>query len=101
MRASSSWKQAWLTLETDAKDRDVLVSRGPERPWGGMAQPLADRVYPRVLAKLEREPAEEVAGGMAGGSLPPFIGIRIKPLSGEQKASSRQMIYSWVTSVFS
>src|SRR3989442_8176857 len=25
----------------------------------GMAQPLADRVYPRMLAKLEREPVED------------------------------------------
>jgi citrate lyase beta subunit len=67
-------------------------------------------LYARVRAKLEREPvedfridfedgygnrpddeedataiaaAEQVAAGMEAGSLPPFIGIRIKPLSGE------------------
>jgi citrate lyase beta subunit len=71
---------------------------------------LAQRVYERVVAKLEREPvedfridfedgyghrpdaeedghavstAEQVAQGMAEGSLPPFIGLRIKSLSNE------------------
>jgi len=71
---------------------------------------LAHTVYSRVLEKLEREPvedfridfedgygnrpdaeedqhaklaAEEVARGMSDGSLPPFIGIRIKPFSQE------------------
>ncbi len=69
---------------------------------------LADTVYDRVVAKLEREPvedyrvdfedgygnrpdaeedgaavhtAEEMAKGLAAGSLPPFIGVRVKPLS--------------------
>jgi citrate lyase beta subunit len=75
-------------------------------PQGGFAQ----RVYERVVAKLEREPvedfridfedgyghrpdaeedghavsaAEQVAQGMAEGSLPPFMGIRIKSLTEE------------------
>jgi citrate lyase beta subunit len=92
----------------------------------GMAQSLADRVYPRVLAKLEREPvedyridfedgygnrpdaeedgdavrtAEEVAGGMAGRSLPPFIGIRIKPLSGELFGRSLRTLDVFVTAL--
>lgn len=72
--------------------------------------PFAGTLYRRVRDKLEREPVEdfridfedgygnrpdqeedatavsaaaEVAEGMARGSLPPFIGIRIKPLSNE------------------
>jgi citrate lyase beta subunit len=71
---------------------------------------LHGRIYERVRAKLEREPVEdfridfedgygnrpgdeedacarqaarEVATGMDEGTLPPFVGIRIKPLSGE------------------
>ncbi len=71
---------------------------------------LAAKVYDRVRAKLEREPVEdfridfedgfghrsddeedavaraaagEVARGMSEGTLPPFIGIRIKPFSVE------------------
>ena len=71
----------------------------------GLHPVLADRVHPAVLEKLTREPvedfridfedgyghrpdeeedghavatAEQVAVGMESGSLPPFIGIRIK-----------------------
>ena len=71
---------------------------------------LAERVYARVVEKLEREPVEdyrldfedgygnrpddeedghaasaarEVARGLAEGTLPPFIGIRVKPFTGE------------------
>jgi citrate lyase beta subunit len=92
----------------------------------GMAPPLADRVYPRVLAKLAQEPvedyridfedgygnrpdaeedgdavrtAEEVARGMAEGSLPPFIGIRIKPLSGELCGRSLRTLDVFVTTL--
>lgn len=76
----------------------------------GMDPALAAVVHPRVVAKLEREPvedqridfedgyghrpdaeedaaaaaaAEAVARGMAEGLLPPFLGIRVKPLSAE------------------
>lgn len=72
--------------------------------------PLAETIYERVRAKLATEPVEdfridfedgfgnrpdeeedataraaarEVADGLARGTLPPFIGIRIKPLSRE------------------
>src|SRR5207245_3628433 len=74
----------------------------------GLAPELAPTVYDRVREKLRREPVEdfridfedgygnrpdaeedatarsaagEVAAGMVSGALPPFIGIRIKPLS--------------------
>ena len=76
----------------------------------GGGKKLVETVYRRVHEKLEREPvedfriyfedgygtrpdreedghavsvAEEVAVGMQGGTLPPFIGIRIKPFSAE------------------
>ena len=76
---------------------------------------LAARVYERVLDKLRREPVEdfrldyedgygtradaeedghaasgarEVAKGLREGTLPPFIGLRIKPLSDELQARS-------------
>ena len=76
----------------------------------GTSERLADLVWSRVLEKLGREPVEdfridfedgygnrpddeedghaaaaatEVAAGLANGTLPPFIGIRIKPLSQE------------------
>ncbi|MBI3490844.1 MAG: phosphoenolpyruvate kinase, partial [Acidobacteria bacterium] len=73
---------------------------------------LAERLYPRVVDKLTREPVEdfridfedgfgnrpdveedghaqlaatEVANGFSDGTLPPSIGIRIKPLNEELK----------------
>ncbi|HEU4884350.1 MAG TPA: hypothetical protein VFT45_18990, partial [Longimicrobium sp.] len=79
------------------------------------AGPLADTVYARVLEKLRREPVEdfridfedgygnrpdaeedadavrvagELARGMDAGTLPPFIGIRVKPLNEELRGRS-------------
>lgn len=76
----------------------------------GLDAKVAARVYPRVVAKLKREPVEdlridfedgyghrpddeedahaqnvakELALGMKDGTLPPFVGFRIKPLSPE------------------
>lgn len=85
--------------------RDPEVVRRASRPaW------LAHAVHARVLDKLRREPVEdlridfedgygarpdgeedehaaaaarEVARGMAEGSLPPFLGLRVKPLNDE------------------
>ncbi len=81
----------------------------------GIPESLADAVYARVVEKLRREPIEdlrldfedgygvrpdsdedataesaarEVAKGFAEGTLPPFIGIRIKPLNEEMKQRS-------------
>jgi citrate lyase beta subunit len=81
----------------------------------GIPNKFADVVYERVLDKLRQEPVEEfridfedgygsrpdaeedaavqasaeaVAHGMAAKSLPPFLGIRIKPLSEELKERS-------------
>jgi citrate lyase beta subunit len=81
----------------------------------GIDRHLADRIYPRVIEKLTREPVEdlridfedgfghrpdheedghalraanEVATGLSAGTLPPAIGIRIKPLNEELKRRS-------------
>jgi hypothetical protein len=81
----------------------------------GLDRGLADRVYLRIIDKLTREPvedfridfedgfgtrsdeeedrfaraaADEVASGLDAGTLPPWIGIRIKPLSEELKRRS-------------
>jgi citrate lyase beta subunit len=80
-----------------------------------VAPPLAETIYPRIVAKLEREPvedfridfedgfgsrpddeedrfaqsaADEVAAGLAAHTLPAGIGIRIKPLNEESKRRS-------------
>ena len=86
---------------------DLAAALGP--PLAADAA-LAERVHRRVVEKLRREPVEdlridfedgygnrsdaeedghaesaarELAAGAAAGSLPPFVGIRIKPLTAE------------------
>src|SRR6266853_1956795 len=87
---------------------------------------LALTVYARVLEKLQREPVEdfrldfedgygnrpdeeedqhaassavEVAQGMRDGTLPPFIGIRIKPLNEDLRARSFRTLDIFITSL--
>ncbi len=87
---------------------------------------LAATIRARVVDKLTREPvedyridfedgygvrpddeedrhaqsvAEEVAAGHAAGTLPPFIGIRIKPMSKELHARSLRTLDLFVTSL--
>lgn len=87
---------------------------------------LAETVYERVVGKLEREPIEdyrldfedgygtrpdkeedghaasaarEVAAAMTAGILPPFIGIRIKPLSRELQGRSLRTLDIFVTTL--
>jgi len=92
----------------------------------GLADSLAASVHARVVEKLKREPVEdfridfedgygnrpdaeedghaeaaalEVAKGMSGGTLPPFIGIRIKPLTEELHARSLRTLDLFVTAL--
>ncbi|HEX5631056.1 MAG TPA: phosphoenolpyruvate kinase [Acidimicrobiia bacterium] len=104
-------KAALRTLEEYAPTAaDLATALG--RPAG---DPIVTALYPRVVEKLRREPvedfridfedgfgvrpdpeedatavaaAEAVANGLQAGSLPPFIGIRIKQLSPELRARS-------------
>lgn len=96
-------------LETNAPDAATFAAAIGLRPS------LADTIYERVQAKLVREPvedfhidfedgygnrpdaeedghavaaAEQVAQAMKDGTLPPFLGIRIKPLTAELAARS-------------
>jgi citrate lyase beta subunit len=92
----------------------------------GIEDAIAGDVYARVQDKLTREPVEdfrldfedgygnrpdseedghaesaagEVAAGLAAGTLPPFIGIRIKPLSKELHARSLRTLQLFVTAL--
>ena len=92
----------------------------------GIPGRLAETVYQRVVEKLNREPVEdfrldfedgygnrpdaeedatadaaaaEVAKGMAAGTLPAFLGIRIKPLNEELKARSIRTLDRFVTAL--
>src|SRR3989440_318971 len=87
---------------------------------------LAHTIYSRVQEKLKREPVEdfridfedgygnrpdaeedghaesaamEVAKGMAAGTLPPFIGIRIKPFNDELRARSMRTLDLFVSTL--
>src|SRR5436189_1719354 len=87
---------------------------------------FAQRVYDRVIEKLRREPVEdfrldfedgygnrpddeedghaassafEVAKGLAAKTLPPFIGIRIKPLNEDLRARSVRTLDIFVTTL--
>jgi citrate lyase beta subunit len=100
---------ALRTLQEHAPDAASLASAL------GLDPALAQRIYPRIVEKLTREPVEdfridfedgfgsrpdreedehaqraagEVADGMRDGALPPSIGIRIKPLNEELKRRS-------------
>jgi citrate lyase beta subunit len=91
----------------------------------GMPEALAETVYARVVEKLRREPVEdfridfedgygirpdaeedasaesaaaEFAKGFAEGTLPPFCGIRIKPLSEEMKDRSIRTLGRFLSS---
>src|SRR5882724_7815451 len=103
----------------DAKSlANVLGTAGDEA--------LAQKVYDRVVEKLRREPVEdfrldfedgygnrpdaeedghaassalEVARGMQEGTLPPFIGIRIKPLNEDLRTRSVRTLDIFITSL--
>lgn len=94
----------------------------------GISGALAPKVYDRVRAKLGREPVEDfridfedgygnrpdeeedghavaaakqVAAGMVAGTLPPFLGIRIKPLTGELAGRSLRTLDVFLTELLS
>jgi len=87
---------------------------------------LARTVYARMVEKLRKEPvedfridfedgygnrpdeeedghavsaAQEVAAGLAAGTLPPFLGIRIKPLTEELRARSVRTLDLFLTTL--
>jgi citrate lyase beta subunit len=105
-------------LDTYAPDPETFASAI------GVAGELAGKVHERVRAKLVREPVEDfridfedgygnrpddeedghavaaakqVAGGMVAGTLPPFLGIRIKPLTGELAGRSLRTLDLFLT----
>ena len=92
----------------------------------GFAEELAERIFERVVSKLEREPVEdfridfedgygnrpdseedgyaestavEVAKGLAEGTLPPSIGLRIKPFTEELKRRAIRTLDLFLTAL--
>ncbi len=115
--------QALETLQTFAATPQVF---GQVLGFPASHPGLAETVRARVIDKLTREPVEdyrldfedgygtrpdaeedghavsaarEVAAGMAAGTLPPFIGIRIKPMSRELSARGLRTLDIFVTTL--
>ena len=113
---------ALRVLEEYAPDSDTL-NEALDVPWSRM---FAVPIYERVVAKLKREPTEdfrldfedgygnrvdteedghaatsavEVAAGLAAGTLPPFIGIRVKPFNEDNRARSMRTLDIFMTSL--
>jgi len=109
---------ALRSLDTYAPDANTFAEAI------GLRGELAGKVYDRVRDKLRREPvedfridfedgygnrsdeeedghavqaAQQVAAGLAAGTLPPFIGIRIKPLTRELAARSLRTLDVFLT----
>jgi citrate lyase beta subunit len=116
---------AIAALEEFAPDAPAFATATGVDDGGG---DVAIRIYERMLAKLRREPVEdfridfedgygnrpdaeedghaasaarEVAAGLRDGTLPPFIGIRIKPLSPELHARSLRTLDIFVSTLAS
>jgi citrate lyase beta subunit len=107
-------------LRQRLKDEPDTVREQNKAAW------LAHTIYERVQEKLRREPVEdfridfedgygnrpdeeedghaesaaiETARGLAAGTLPPFIGIRIKPFNEELRARSMRTLDIFVSTV--
>ena len=113
---------ALRSLEEFAPDSDVL-NEALEIPW---ARVFASTIYERIVSKLQREPTEdfrldfedgygnradaeedghaissagEVAAGLQAGTLPPFLGIRVKPLNEDLRARSLRTLDLFITAL--
>ncbi len=111
---------ALKTLRAYAPDADTLAA------ILGFDRVLTSRLYPRVIAKLEREPIEDyrldfedgfgvrpdheedavaqqaarhVAAAMSSNTLPPGIGIRIKNLGDEMKRRSLRTLQLFLSTL--
>jgi citrate lyase beta subunit len=108
------------TLRVDLENNSEAVRQRNKTAW------LAHTIYNRVNEKLRREPVEdfridfedgygnrpdaeedghaasaatEVAEGMTNGTLPPFIGIRIKPFTEELRERSMRTLDIFVSTL--
>ena len=81
-------------LPARRRQADARAGRGfPDRLRGRLRQPPRRRGgRPRAAP-----PPSEVAAGMAAGTLPPFIGIRIKPLTEELERRSLRTLDLFLT----
>ena len=119
------WKKLPKTGKQAAAAERLFVNNPEKLRCENRAAWMALTIYRRVLEKLRREPvedfridfedgygnrpdeedrhanvaAEDVAKGFADGSLPPFIGIRIKPFSPELRDRSIRTLNLFLNSL--
>ena len=113
---------ALRSLREYAPDADTLANAVGMPP----DQTIREKVYARIIEKLQREPVEdfrldiedgygnrpdeeedqhansaalEIARGLREKTLPPFIGIRIKPLNEDMRARSVRTLDIFITSL--
>jgi hypothetical protein len=110
----------------DARAASTQRSDDASQSSKGSSPALAETIYARVVEKLRREPVEdfridfedgygnrpdaeedghaesaaaEVARGLRDGTLPPFVGIRIKPFTEELRARSFRTLDIFLTAL--
>jgi Domain of unknown function (DUF6986) len=118
--------QALAALTEHAPDAATFARALDLQPGEGDPLEFAKRIHSRVIEKLQREPiedlridfedgygnrpdgeedghaqstAEDLVRGAEAGTLPPFIGIRLKPLSQELQGRSLRTLDLFVTTV--
>jgi len=114
---------ALRSLREYAPDAGSLTHILHEHEWDAS---FAEKIYDRIVEKLSREPVEdfrldfedgygnrvdseedahaeqgarEVAAGLAAGTLPPFIGIRIKPFNEDLRERSMRTLDIFITTL--
>ena len=117
---------ALAALDEHAPDAATFAQALQLDADGGRVDLLAETVRARIVEKLTREPvedfrldfedgygvrsdeeedghaqsaAQEVAAGLRAGTLPPFIGIRIKPMSAELHGRSLRTLDMFLTAL--
>ncbi len=124
-KADTAAKLGAVALRALEENAPTAAAFAKALGWRGSAE-LHETIYSRVIEKLKREPVEdfridfedgygnrpdaeedhhavftarEVARGMREGTLPPFIGIRTKPLSQELKHRAIRTLDLFVTAL--
>ena len=124
-KADSARKLGELSLRSLTENAPDASSLAAALEFQGDAD-LAERIYARVAEKLRREAVEdfrldyedgygnrldaeedghaaqgarEVAKGLAAGTLPPFIGIRVKPMNEDLRVRATRTLDIFVTTL--
>ena len=82
-----------------ARASSTSSSASRSKTSGSISRTVMERARTTKRMRHAASAAREVAAGMKAGTLPPFIGIRIKPMSRELHARSLRTLDIFVTTV--